>query len=424
MFEINGVKTLTDPWYFGTAFEGGWGLRYDNPDALNWAKEANYLWISHFHSDHFHVPTLKKLLEINPEITILGNCSYNFQLDEAIKNIGFRNIIAFPERKTLRIDGDIELTRYPVTGIDNMLHIKYQDVSILNYNDCNLPRMSQRLLKKKIGHLDVFMANFNHAGKLLLYPYPSDEIIRNKLKRAFKNSYEVFSPKFVVPFASHHYYRAEESFHQNISHLINNDLMMLDPKIISWKIGDIATYDPEKSELRVDSSNNKTTLNELDKVTRKKTITYHELSELSKAYVANLRRQFLFTAWFLPKFYIKISDLNISVRLSVKEGIVKVEDNQQPHIIAHSEALSKWWGKKYGTDSFIVGAHFAISSKKKIPLYWQIVFGMLIDNRLDLKSILLMLFSRSGREFLICRREEILGRIISFRLAAEYQKQD
>src|SRR5918996_3647131 len=105
----------------------------------------------------------QKLLEVNPKITVLGNHSYNFQLDEAIRNIGFRNVIALPERKTIRIDRNIELTRYPATGIDNMLHIKNRDISILNYNDCNLPRLSQRLLKKKIGNVDFFMANFNHA---------------------------------------------------------------------------------------------------------------------------------------------------------------------------------------------------------------------------------------------------------------------
>jgi len=422
MIEINGVKILTDPWYFGTAFEDGWGLRYDNPDALNWAERAHYLWISHLHPDHFHIPTLKKILEVNPAITVLGNRSYNFQLDEAMNNIGFRNIVAFPERKAIKIDEGIELTRYPATGIDNMLHIKYQGVSILNYNDCNLPRLTQTLLKRKIGNVDVFMRSFNHAGKLLLHPYPSDEVIHNKLKQAFKRTYEVFSPKFVMPFASHHYYRAEESFHQNTSQLNNDDLITLDHKIINWKIGDVATYNPIQQEFTIDSSNNRSTLNELCKLTREKTITYCELSELSKAYVANFRRQFVFIDRLLPKFYIKISDLNITVRLSINKGMVKVEDSRQPHIIAHSEALSKWWGKKYGMDSFIVGAHFAASDKNRISLYCQIIFGLLIDNKLDLKSVLLMFFSKSGREFLICRREEILGILTSFRLAPEYQR--
>ena len=33
LVEVGGVRMLFDPWLEGTAFSGGWGLRYDNPDA-------------------------------------------------------------------------------------------------------------------------------------------------------------------------------------------------------------------------------------------------------------------------------------------------------------------------------------------------------------------------------------------------------
>lgn len=72
----------------------------------------------------------------------------------------------------------------------------------------------------------------------------------------------------------------------------------------------------------------------------------------------------------------------------------------------------------------MVGAHFELVTKHKIPMYWQIILGILVDNKLDLQSILTMLFRPSGLRFLVNRREEILSILTSFQLAASYQKQN
>ena len=74
----NGIKILCDPWFEGNVFEEGWGLKYYNPIALESTRDCNYLWISHFHEDHFHISTLKQILQLNPTITVLSNNSYNF----------------------------------------------------------------------------------------------------------------------------------------------------------------------------------------------------------------------------------------------------------------------------------------------------------------------------------------------------------
>jgi hypothetical protein len=99
----------------------------------------------------------------------------------------------------------------------------------------------------------------------------------------------------------------------------------------------------------------------------------------------------------------------------------EAKENTEPHIIAHSEPLNSWFSDRFGTDSFVVGAHFEINNRNRIPLKWQIVFGLLIDNKLDLKSVLKMLFSVKGIRFLLNRREEIWGIMFSGRIHAEYQ---
>ena len=98
LIEAGDIKLLTDPWYSGTAFEAGWGLRYDNPAALDRAATATHLWISHFHDDHLHTPTLRQLAERNPNIVFLANQSYNFDMTGAGRKLGFKSVVAFPER--------------------------------------------------------------------------------------------------------------------------------------------------------------------------------------------------------------------------------------------------------------------------------------------------------------------------------------
>ena len=58
-------KIIFDPWFYGNTFSDGWGLLYENNEAINEIKNADYLWISHFHADHFNLLTLKKIFEIN-----------------------------------------------------------------------------------------------------------------------------------------------------------------------------------------------------------------------------------------------------------------------------------------------------------------------------------------------------------------------
>jgi len=169
---IGEIKILCDPWFSGTCFEGGWGLKYDNSSCLELSKKCTHLWVSHFHTDHFHMPTLKEVAKVNPDIVVLGNRSFNFKIDEAIKRAGFKTVVPLYERKWMKLPGNVDIIRYPSTGIDNMLLIKTRDAVILNYNDCNLPFRAMKSLARKMGKVDIMLNNYNHAGKLLDYPLP------------------------------------------------------------------------------------------------------------------------------------------------------------------------------------------------------------------------------------------------------------
>ena len=415
------VKLLMDPWLEGTCFEDGWGLRYHNAAAFEKVKYCTHLWISHFHQDHFHRPTLKKILDLNPDIVLLGNRSYNFQLDSAGQKLGFKNIVSVYERRELQLSEGLSITRFPTQGIDNMLLIKTPAATVLNYNDCVIPSLTQKLLKKRFGTIDILLTNFNHAGKLLLYPFPSAERIREKLIKNFSENFSVFNPRYVLPFASYHYYRSPYSAKQNDTMLTSDDLIPVDSRIVPWKVGDKFVWQNGSGWLQKE---NAVTTNDLHTIGYPQPSSVEELLTAATAFASVIKKRFGVLSRFFPTLYIEAADIGSTFAFSPKRGGFLSSQTMAPHIKAHSQALMNWFSKPYGTDSFVVGAHFDIVNGNRIPLKWQLALGLLVENKMDLKSMLGMLFKKQGRRFLLNRREEFIGQLFQFKLTASYQEND
>jgi len=411
------VSLLIDPWLWGTCFDEGWGLRFTNPDALDKTKDCTHVWVSHFHQDHFHRPTLIKILEVNPAIQFVGNRSYNFQLDDAARQIGFQNVTSLFERKAIDLADQFTITRFPTTGIDNMLLVKTSSGTILNYNDCNIPLFSQKKLKKRFGHIDYLLTNFNHAGKLFIYPYPEPEVIKEKLVKSFSNNYTIFDPDHILPFASYHYYRAPESFKQNDAMLDANDLEQLSSKIITWHPGDKLQLSASGPIIKKAAE---VMMNVPDKLVRRNSYAIDQLTTEGTVFLKMLRSRFGVLSRLFPALYVYVTDIDHLIGIHPHKGIFKAGLSTEAHITAHSEALHNWFSKPFGTDTFVVGAHFDIVNKNKIPLKWEIVIGLLIDNKLDARSVMKMLFKKEGIRFLWNRREELLGVLFTWRLAPSY----
>ena len=164
-------------------------------------------------------------------------------MDDAFRRIGFENVIPLLERKKIKISEDVEIIRYPTTGIDNMLLLEYKGTRLLNYNDCNLSSKALNALIKKIGRVDIALNNYNHAGKILSCPLPSISEIKDEQKTEFLNKSILFNPRYIIPFASDHYYRAAESLEQNKSLININELSSLDLRIIPMKVGEAIKFD-------------------------------------------------------------------------------------------------------------------------------------------------------------------------------------
>lgn len=419
LVDVGAVRILFDPWLEGTAFSGGWGLRYDNPEAFDIGATATHLWISHWHSDHLHAPSLAKLAKANPSITVLANVSANFSMVERMKSFGFRDVRPLGERERFDLDSDTACWRYPTAGIDNMLHMTSGSWSMLNYNDCNLPAKAIHSLRRHIGPLDILFTNYNHAGKL--FDIVDDEVRKGQLTQVLELTVDALDPMWVVPFASNHYYRTAESADQNRSMLGFDELdaiASLDERYVVPRIGD---------EVVVDTPTHATVRSRTPAVSHQAfethdygpSVPWDELVEEVSARIEALQTQFLRLGRLaVPDLVVRLTDHDRSLRLSLGQPAREAEPSDVPHIEAHSQAMRIWLARRFGDDTFIAGAHFRILDSNTTAIERWALVTLLEASHLDPQSCLEYLREPEGRRFLWNRREEIFATLIGGRVRA------
>lgn len=413
--DIDAIKLLCDPWLEGTAFSGGWGLAYENPDALSLAAEATHLWISHWHSDHLHAPTLQKLAARAPKICVLANVSANFSMVERLRSLGFRAVVPLAERAALELPGKVRVVRYPTAGIDNMLHISTPEWSVLNYNDCNLPCAAIERLCRRMGRIDVLLANYNHAGKLF------DERAAPETKQqhwsALMRVVEAASPRCVVPFASSHYYRSSWSSAQNASLLTFDELEQRageDARFAVLRVGDHLELNGGARQIE-----RKTPACEASRYEQHDygpSVAWDELCEVANQRCALLSRNFPLLRLLAPTLRVRVHDLNRVLTLRVGGACQQTSAN--PDIVTHSRALHDWLGRRFGDDTFFAGAHFSLCQRDTRTVRTWALITLLEGSQLDPRSLLRYLANAQGRRFLWNRSEELLATLTGLQLKA------
>jgi L-ascorbate metabolism protein UlaG (beta-lactamase superfamily) len=406
---------LCDPWFSGTAFGGGWGLQYDNPEALQKATSCTHLWISHFHPDHLHMPTLKQLAALSPNLIALANDSANFRISEALQNAGFKNIVPLYERRKLSLTSDVKVTRYPTAGIDNMLLIETPECRILNYNDCHLPLGALKFLVRKIGKVDILLNNFNHAIKFLDNPRKSDEEIRDQQKANYKKVLDAINPRWAIPFASAHYYRTRDTKWQNQSLLQSEDLVELDARVLPVSIGSEVTFD-DKLQPTVSLPSTNVSRNTQDIKLETESVPFDAVVNAAADFGKRLRQSLLGLTFWIPELRIRVEEYQRVIRFDVNQQVCADDDREDAHIESHSSALNQWFTKPYGADSFFIGGHFAVLNKSTTPIKRVLLACSLMEKRLSPRSLGQYLLRPAGIKFLLNRREEIVVTLSQGRL--------
>jgi hypothetical protein len=123
---------VTDPWLFGSAYFGSWELeRALNEAQLERARASRYIWFSHGHPDHFHIPSVETL---RPTSQILLPDHYNAEMAEALAERGF-NCRILPQKKWVELEPGLRILCVANENMDAIAAFEVDGALLLNKND-------------------------------------------------------------------------------------------------------------------------------------------------------------------------------------------------------------------------------------------------------------------------------------------------
>jgi hypothetical protein len=155
---------LTDPWLVGSVYWRSWWLQhYPSADEIEWLSRAAYVYVTHEHPDHFHMPSIRRL-GIRPTY-LFPALSERGYLDH-VKAAGYRGEIVPPLRWQQLGEG-VSILSIPLWNDDSVLLIDTPHVLILNLNDAKpLPTVLQALrrLADRVGKRRVLLCSYSPAS--------------------------------------------------------------------------------------------------------------------------------------------------------------------------------------------------------------------------------------------------------------------
>ena len=88
----------------------------------------------------------------------------------------------------------------------------------------------------------------------------------------------------------------------------------------------------------------------------------------------------------------------------------------QDALEAESDAVFSWLNDPYGTDAFVVGAHFRLLGAGLTRLRVILMLALLLEYKLSPLDLLKMMRNPAGWRFLWNRREEIIATVLRRKL--------
>jgi len=156
-------SVLTDPWV-NPAYFGSWFPFPDNSQ-LDWETlgQADYLFISHLHRDHFDAEHLKRY--VSKKATVLLPEFPTTELEDALRDCGFTSFVTPPSGDVVDVDGlqvMIQSLTSPTDGPigDSSLWLNDGEQIVLNQNDA---RPSELDAFRELGPIDAYLVQFSGA---------------------------------------------------------------------------------------------------------------------------------------------------------------------------------------------------------------------------------------------------------------------
>jgi UDP-MurNAc hydroxylase len=378
--DFDGIRLLSDPWLFGTAFNDGWDLLCDYKFDFEKFKNIQYIWFSHEHPDHFSPAVLKSIKEeYRKNITILFQVTADKKVVNFCKQLGFK-ILEMKDLTYYSLSSKFKVKCCNVPFFDSWLLFELDKTKVLNVNDCIVDGDGKvEEIEKQTGQIDVLFTQFSYAG---WKGNVGDIKVRQASAKGkldiVKKQINVFKPKYTIPFASYVYFSHVENKYLNDS--VNKPIDAFkvikanDSKPIIMYPGSVWTIgnDDWDNEIMIENYE-KEYVKLQDKVYHKPKVNYSELEllEVCDNYLKRLKSKNSFNLiklirlipkfGFFKPFKIKIYDLDRVYEFDILKGLTHQKDDQSFDIKLHSESLWFVFKHDYGYDTLTVNGRFEAS---------------------------------------------------------------
>ena len=208
LIETAAGSVLTDPWV-NPAYFGSWFPFPDN-SGLAWdtVGQADYLFVSHLHRDHFDPEHLRK--HVSKRATVLLPDFPTSELEDALRDVGFTSFVRPRSGEVVSVDGldvMIQSLTSPTDGPigDSSLWLSDGHHRVLNQNDA---RPSELEAFRELGPVDGYLVQFSGAIWFpMVYELPArakQAMGATKRERQFDRTLryiEELGARYVFPFA-------------------------------------------------------------------------------------------------------------------------------------------------------------------------------------------------------------------------------
>ena len=211
------VCIWTDPWIVGEAFNDSWALFPEAVFSSEMLKSIDYIWISHEHPDHFHIPSLRSLpKEFKERVVVIFQQNNSKKMFDAFSKLGYRNHKKLPHRTTVRLSGSTSVYCYQEGQMNSALAIMNEKVTVLNVNDAEIRTPDCKIIRKDIGKIDYVLNQFSIAG------YNGNPGFDAQLRKqaasilmTVANNHLDLGAKYTIPFASFVYFCTQDNRYIN-----------------------------------------------------------------------------------------------------------------------------------------------------------------------------------------------------------------
>lgn len=165
VIEAAGAAIWTDPWLSGKVFNDSWSLLLPPAWDAAWLDSIDYLWVSHEHPDHFHLPTLRGLPEaFKRRVTVLFQELPSDKMPRAFARLGFSRVTLLPHRGLVELRPGLHVYCYQVGQMDSVLAVMADGTCVVNVNDAEADASDCRLVRGDLGPAQVVLNQFSLAG--------------------------------------------------------------------------------------------------------------------------------------------------------------------------------------------------------------------------------------------------------------------